>query len=105
MKFSLPQLGHWMWCSLMKSIIFSLDQPSALSPVKSSMSLSARWRVLQSLQSIRGSEKPPTWPVATHTWGFIKMAASTPTLVGDSCTNFFHQAFFTLFLNSTPRGP
>ena len=31
-----------MWCSLMKSIIFSLDQPSALSPVKSSMSLSAR---------------------------------------------------------------
>ena len=71
-KFSLPQLGHWMWCSLIKSIIFSLDQPSALSPVKSSMSLSARWRVLQSLQSIRGSEKPPTWPVATHTWGFIR---------------------------------
>ena len=28
----------------------------------SSISLSARWRVLQSLQSISGSEKPPTWP-------------------------------------------
>ena len=25
-------------------------------------------------------KKPPTWPLATHTWGFIRMAASSPTL-------------------------
>ena len=42
--------------------------------------LSALWRVLHSLQSISGSEKPPTWPEATQTWGFIKMALSKPTL-------------------------
>ena len=47
---------------------------------QSSITLSARNRSLHSLQSIRGSEKPPTWPEATHTWGFIKMAASSPTL-------------------------
>ena len=37
-------------------------------------------RSWHSLQSIRGSEKPPRCPEATHVWGFIKMAQSTPTL-------------------------
>lgn len=35
---------------------------------------------LQSLQSVSGSEKPPTWPEATQTCGFIKIALSRPTL-------------------------
>jgi len=47
---------------------------------QSSMSLSARKRSLHSLQSIRGSEKPARWPLATQVWGFMRMAASCPTL-------------------------
>ena len=41
---------------------------------------SARKRSWHSLQSIRGSEKPPRWPLATQVWGFMRMAQSTPTL-------------------------
>ena len=60
----------------------ALDQPSPVSapPVKSSISLSARKRALQALQSISGSLKPPTWPEATHTSRFIRMAQSRPVL-------------------------
>ena len=47
---------------------------------QSSISLSARKRSLHSLQSMRGSEKPPKWPLATQVWGFMRMAASRPTL-------------------------
>ena len=61
--------------------------------------------LLMTLQSISGSLKPPRWPEATQVWGFIRIAASCPTLWGFSWTNFFHQAFLTLFLSSTPRGP
>ena len=46
----------------------------------SEMSLSARWRLLQARQSSSGSEKLDTWPVVTQVWGFIRMAASSPTL-------------------------
>ena len=42
----------------------------------SSISLSARKRSLHSLQSIKGSEKPARWPLATQVWGFMRMAAS-----------------------------
>ena len=56
---------------------------------------------LTNFKVMLGSEEA----AATKLSEIRKMAASTPTLVGDSCTNFFHQAFFTLFLNSTPRGP
>ena len=42
--------------------------------------LSARKRSWHSLQSIKGSEKPPRCPDATHVWGFIRIAQSTPTL-------------------------
>jgi hypothetical protein len=37
-------------------------------------------RILQLLQSMSGSLKVFTWPEATHTSGFIKMAESRPTL-------------------------
>ena len=60
------------------SMGFSSSTP--FSPAQSSMSLSARKRSLHSLQSIRGSEKPPRWPEATQVWGFMRMAASRPTL-------------------------
>ena len=76
-----------MLCSSMKAFICSWLMASTLWPRskpfswhQSSMTLSARNRSLHSLQSISGSENPPTWPEATHTWGFIRMAASRPTL-------------------------
>ena len=52
----------------------------ALALLRSEMSLSARWRLLQARQSSSGSEKLDTWPVVTQVWGFIRMAASSPTL-------------------------
>ena len=67
--------------------------------------LSARNLSLHSLQSINGSLNPPRCPDAIHVCGFIRIAQSTPTLYGLSCTNFFHHAFFTLFFSSTPRFP
>ena len=39
------------------------------------------------------------------TRGFIRMPASSPTLVGLSCTNFFHQAALIFCFISEPRGP
>ena len=44
------------------------------------LTLSARKRSLLSRQSIRGSEKPDRWRLATQVWGFMRMAASWPTL-------------------------
>ena len=76
-------VGQDTWCSSMKAAISSWEKASmGLSRVmfcsaqKSSISLSARKRSLHSLQSIRGSEKPPRWPEATQVWGFIRMAES-----------------------------
>ena len=83
----LPQVGQGMlWSStncfisawLRASTDLPRSKPSAWH--QSSMTLSARKRSLHSLQSIRGSENPPTWPEATQTWGFMRMAASSPTL-------------------------
>ena len=86
-QLNLPQVGQQMLCSSTKAFISAWLIASTLWPRsklfswhQSSMTLSARKRSLHSLQSIRGSEKPPTWPEATHTWGFIRMAASRPTL-------------------------
>ena len=96
----------------MKSFISAWEKASKgfsnvtpCSPAQSSMSLSARKRSLHSRQSIKGSAKPPRWPDACQVCGFIRIAASNPTLYGLSWTNFFHQAFLMLFFSSTPKGP
>ena len=47
---------------------------------ESSIRFYALCLVLQILQSISGSEKPPTCPEATHTFGFISIALSSPVL-------------------------
>ena len=84
-KLLAPQSGHLMLLSCIKSTIFSSDQPSTTSSLlfsfsQSSINLSALCLVLHSLQSIRGSLKPPTCPEATQVSGFINIAASSPTL-------------------------
>ena len=68
-------------------------------------SWSARKRSLQLRQSTSGSVKVATWPLASHTFGAIRMEASRPTTSSRSCTIERHQASFTLRLSSTPRGP
>ena len=79
--------GQGMLCSSMKSFIscwvkasMGLGSSTLSCWHQSSMSLSARKRSLHSRQSIRGSEKPARWPLATQVWGFMRMAASRPTL-------------------------
>ena len=94
----------------MKSINCLSVIPSAImsfpcSCAHSSISLSALCLVLHSLQSISGSENPPTCPDATHVSGFINIAASSPTTFGCSCMNFFLHADLILFFNSFPNGP
>ena len=83
-KSCLPQTGQTTsgWVA-MNSSISSKVMASTSTPLPcshSEMSLSARWRLLQARQSSSGSEKLDTWPVVTQVWGFIRMAASSPTL-------------------------
>ena len=66
---------------------------------------SARKRSLQLRQSTIGSLKPPTWPDASQTRGFMTIAASSPTMSSRRWTMARHQAALTLFLSSTPSGP
>ena len=111
----LPHWGQVIFFALIKSIIswggvFSPAQLAGcssdpLSCCQFSTSLSARSRDLHFLQSIRGSEKLPTWPEASQAVGFMRMAASRPTISMRSVTNFFHQAPFKFLSSSTPRGP
>ncbi len=79
-----PQTGHW---------------PSWISGT------SARNRRWQFRHSTSGSVKPSTWPLATHTSGFIRMAASSPSMSSRSWTIERHHRLLTLFLSSTPSGP
>ena len=85
-KSDFPQPGQGILCSRMKATISSLVIASTFAPStglslsQSSMSLSALWRILQALQSMSGSLKVVTWPEATQTWGFMRMAESSPTL-------------------------
>jgi hypothetical protein len=60
------------------------------------------WQVAH---STRGSEKLSTWPEATHTSGFMMIAASRPTMSARSWTIARHHAFLTLRFSSTPSGP
>ena len=109
-KFVFPQFGQGILLSSINFTICSSVQPSAImsclfSCAHSSISLSALCLVLHSLQSISGSENPDTCPDATHVSGFIRIAASSPTISFFSCINFFLQSALTLFLSSTPKGP
>ena len=83
-KLCLPQLGHTTSsCSAINLSISSKLIASTLTLLpdsQASMSLSARCREPQPLQSTRGSEKLPTCPVVTQVVGFMRMAASRPTL-------------------------
>ena len=101
-----PQLGHVKPCSLIKSFIWSVVMPlTSTSGYCLEIKSSALKRPWQYLQSIKGSLKVETCPVASHTLGFINIAESIPTLVGHSLTNFFHHNSFKLFLSSLPNGP
>ena len=109
-KSDFPQEGHGILLSRIYFEISSFEKASTcmdipFSRLYSSTSLSALWRILHDLQSMSGSLKLTTWPDATQTCAFMSMAESRPTLYLLSWTNFFHQALFTLFLNSTPSGP
>jgi hypothetical protein len=42
--------------------------------------------------------KGATWPEATQTCGFIRMAASSPTLLGIFLHEFFPPCFFDIVL-------
>ncbi len=66
---------------------------------------SARKRSLQLRQSTIGSLKPATCPDASHTLGFMMIAASMPTTSSRSVTMCRHHAALTLFFSSTPSGP
>ena len=83
-KLCLPQLGQTTssWLAMKASISSKLmaSTLTLLPDSAASMSLSARCRAPQPLQSTSGSEKLPTWPVVTQVWGFMMMAASRPTL-------------------------
>ena len=83
-KSCLPHTGQttsgWlaMKASISSKVMASTSTPWPCS--QSAISLSARWRLLQARQSSSGSEKLATWPVVTQVCGFIRMAASSPTL-------------------------
>jgi hypothetical protein len=67
--------------------------------------LSARKRLLQLLHSTSGSVNVAVWPLASHTFLFISIAASTPYMSSRSSTNIFHHSCITLRFRATPSGP
>jgi hypothetical protein len=74
---------------------------------------SARKRPLHSLQSTIGSANPLTCPLASHTFGFMMIAQSTPTIstsrpsgpIGGLTTMSCHHKFLMFRFSSTPSGP
>ena len=105
-KSCLPHTGHTTsscW-AIKASISSKLMASTFTSGCASPINLSALWRALQLCSPAGGLKKPATWPVVTHVCGFMMMAASSPTLYGLSCTNFFHQARFTLFFEFHAEG-
>ena len=83
-KFFLPHFGQTILFSSIVLINSSLLIPPASIFRTSSIILSALKRDLHSLQSISGSENVLICPDASHVFGFIKIAASSPTLFGSS---------------------
>ena len=103
---SFPQTGHLIWFS---AIIFSISLYGVFSEtrilVADSINLSARKRLWQLLQSIRGSLKFFKWPLASHTVGFKIILLSIPTALGCVVTYSFHHKFLIFCFNKTPNGP
>ena len=97
-----PMLFSLMYCCICSFVIVSgSTEPFVNSLIK----LSALNLALHSLQSISGSEKDAKCPLASQTFGFIKIAQSTPCEFSLSRINLFHQIRLMLFLSSTPNGP
>lgn len=71
----------------------------------SSINLSARNLSFVFLSSISGSENPQTCPEATHTCGFMRIAASRRTISGRRWTNSRIQRFLRFSFIREPRGP
>jgi hypothetical protein len=66
---------------------------------------SARKRSLQLRQSTSGSVNVARCPLASQTFGDMRIDASRPTMSSRSCTIERHHASLTLRLSSTPSGP
>jgi len=80
-----------------RSSVWESDSPPGSS--------SSRYRRRQLAHSTSGSLNEATCPLVTHTWGCIRMPASSPSMSSRSWTMARHQARFRLFLSSTPSGP
>jgi len=104
------------------SCMLSTAAPSAYSSASAlnhsvSVSMSQTWSVrmsfLQCLHVLMRSANPPTCPDASHTFGFMMIVQSTPTMSTGSpigptssrCTTSCHHAFFRLRFSSVPSGP
>src|SRR3989338_6330036 len=72
--------------------------------VTSSIWSARKWR-LHFSHCTSGSLKPPTCPLASHTFGFIKIAESMPYISSRESTKYLHHKFSIFFLSATPRGP
>ena len=113
-KLCLPQVGQAISCSVDKrpssrpgSCVHALAKVEVVlgAPVLDELvgTVSAS---LHSLQSISGSEKPPTWPEATQ----VMRVHQNSGVQADVVRALLHEllaprALLTLFLNSTPSGP
>src|SRR3989344_1020060 len=64
----------------------------------SSTRWSARKRRLHLSHWTSGSLKPPTCPLASHTFGFIKIAESMPYMSSRESTKYSHHKFSIFFL-------
>ena len=83
----------------------SVTSPPQAGHLPASSRKSSRKRRWHTLHSTSGSEKPATWPDASHTRGCIRIEASRPTVSLRPVTTAFHHASLTLRFNSTPTGP
>jgi len=87
----LPQEGH---CAL----------SSASAPLSASR-MSTRKRRWQLRHSTRGSLNSARCPEASHTFGCMRIAASSPSMSSRRWTIERHHASLTFRLSSTPSGP
>ena len=105
-----PQSGHSIHISttISSSLLVSVLSPAYPSGSASqasilfSTNLSALCLDLHPLQSISGSAKPPTWPEASHTFGFIISDASISILSVLFWINSFIQRFLMFSFSKLP---
>jgi len=60
---------------------------------------------LHFLQTTAMSVKFSTWPDASHTFGFVRMLPSIPTMSSLAWMCCFHHCALMLFFSSEPIGP